>query len=175
MKCASSESSLWTRLYSRLTQITPLTVGAVIKDALCKADGHGLAPGLKLTWLTFAIRSPQTRTGKRPISIVRTFLLSRGGRIAAPCGQLGLTLVIKTAVIDRDHVPLSANDTSSSPPSADSGLKRFIKDRQAKHQWDDADEADFIRGALWGCFTRGSAGCARTRLTPFTCFFTRSA
>ncbi|GAA5820997.1 hypothetical protein JCM3770_004462 [Rhodotorula araucariae] len=25
------------------------------------------------------------------------------------------------------------------------GLKRFIKDRQAKHQWDDADEADFIR------------------------------
>ncbi|GAA5972247.1 hypothetical protein JCM8115_006540 [Rhodotorula mucilaginosa] len=26
-----------------------------------------------------------------------------------------------------------------------SGLKRFIKDRQAKHQWDDADEADFIR------------------------------
>jgi hypothetical protein len=27
-------------------------------------------------------------------------------------------------------------------------LKRFIKDRQAKHQWDDADEADFIRGAL---------------------------
>ncbi|BGP10452.1 Vacuolar transporter chaperone 4 [Rhodotorula toruloides] len=25
------------------------------------------------------------------------------------------------------------------------GLKRFIKDRQAKHQWDDADEADFIK------------------------------
>ncbi|GAA5907874.1 hypothetical protein JCM6882_004579 [Rhodosporidiobolus microsporus] len=25
------------------------------------------------------------------------------------------------------------------------GLKRFMKDRQAKHQWDDADEADFIR------------------------------
>ncbi|GAA5990032.1 hypothetical protein JCM11641_001480 [Rhodosporidiobolus odoratus] len=25
------------------------------------------------------------------------------------------------------------------------GLKRFIKDRQGKHQWDDADEADFIK------------------------------
>ncbi|BGP19071.1 hypothetical protein JCM10213_006662 [Rhodosporidiobolus nylandii] len=25
------------------------------------------------------------------------------------------------------------------------GLKRFMKDRQAKHQWDDADEADFIK------------------------------
>lgn len=31
---------------------------------------------------------------------------------------------------------------------ADGGLKRFIKDRQAKHQWDDADEADFIKGML---------------------------
>ncbi|PRQ75990.1 hypothetical protein AAT19DRAFT_13012 [Rhodotorula toruloides] len=30
---------------------------------------------------------------------------------------------------------------------SDGGLKRFIKDRQAKHQWDDADEADFIKGA----------------------------
>lgn len=26
-----------------------------------------------------------------------------------------------------------------------SGLKRFIKDRQSKHKWDDADEADFIK------------------------------
>ena len=29
----------------------------------------------------------------------------------------------------------------------DGGLKRFIKDRQAKKQWDDADEAEFIKGA----------------------------
>ena len=27
----------------------------------------------------------------------------------------------------------------------DSGLKRFIKDRQDNHKWDDTDEADFIR------------------------------
>ncbi|KAK4050695.1 vacuolar transporter chaperone [Microbotryomycetes sp. JL201] len=27
-----------------------------------------------------------------------------------------------------------------------SGLKRLLKDRQAKHKWDDADEADFLKG-----------------------------
>lgn len=28
--------------------------------------------------------------------------------------------------------------------STDAGLKRFIKDRQERHKWDDSDEADFI-------------------------------
>lgn len=27
----------------------------------------------------------------------------------------------------------------------DSGLKRMLKDKQAQHKWDDADEADFIK------------------------------
>lgn len=28
---------------------------------------------------------------------------------------------------------------------ADSGLKRFVKDRQELHKWDDSDEADFVK------------------------------
>jgi len=40
--------------------------------------------------------------------------------------------------------PLSHVDISAI--STDGGLKRLLKDRMAKHQWDDADEADFLKG-----------------------------
>ena len=48
------------------------------------------------------------------------------------------------------HCPPAATDPARArlSRSLDSGLKRFVKDRQAKHQWDDADEAEFLKGEL---------------------------
>lgn len=43
--------------------------------------------------------------------------------------------------VSPDHLSLPA---VTAPPPPDSGLKRFVKDRQADHKWDDADEAAFI-------------------------------
>lgn len=56
--------------------------------------------------------------------------------------------------------PCSRSRISPARLDADSGLKRFIKDRQAKHQWDDADEADFIKGASAGLSRR----CERAKV-----------
>lgn len=119
-----------------LTRSTSWTVGATIKDALC-----ALLPGLlvdispELTMMPSS-RS-QTRTGRPRTSTVRTRPLYFEAR--------WLTLPFPR------HRPPSFYPRLFRPfhshAHSDGGLKRFIKDRQAKHQWDDADEADFIKGA----------------------------
>ena len=98
-----------------------LSVGAVIKDALCSLTKF--QPFTPLYLADLASRLYRSRLAS---------LLHR--------------LYAFLAVPYRDFADSPLSHVDLSAISTDGGLKRLLKDRMAKHQWDDADEADFLKG-----------------------------
>lgn len=122
--------------------------------------------------LTVRAASLQTRTGRLPISIVRCqSTLRRVRRTTDPLSPPPVP-TSRSACHVRAHPDPTALLDSALAGSTDSGLKRFIKDRQSKHKWDDADEADFIKGTARSFLVHDRSGADLHRVRRWVSMLT---